>query len=190
MKVKDPDPIADTHSVREVPPPRQPGQPRHRGLPTPNVPSGRASRAKNLRRDLERKGGAMPIDHDAHHLTPKAGGKEAGEEMRDSLSQSSVSEDEAANGAPARGLPRDPRAPHESSSQHWNLHKKATWEAMRRELETVKGDDAATRDVLKKYGLDVLEDRKHEPPDFFLGGDPEPPDPPEPKPGKPRTPKK
>lgn len=168
IKVKDPDRPEGTDDVRDK----------------PNVRTGRASHEEVLRANAEKQGGAFPLDHDAHHNQQKAGGGDAGEAGRDALGASGVSVDDAANATPARGLPRDPRAPHESSSQHWGLHKPEQVEALRRELETVKGDPEATRDVLRKHGLDLWEGRDIEPPDFWLGPDPDPPKPKKPKGGK------
>jgi hypothetical protein len=81
--------------------------------------------------------------------------------------------DDEANEMPARGPPRDPRAIHESDNQHWNLHTKKNMTALLRELETLRGDEKATRDILRKHAQRMLEDRPTNDDDDFLGPDDE-----------------
>jgi hypothetical protein len=159
MVIKD-DPIPeDLHDVRD----------------RPNVLTSGVGAAKLLRHEREKALGATPLDHDSHHIGEKAGGKKRGERIRDLLYMASVSVNEAANETPARGLPRDRRAPLESSSQHWLLHTNRRRTQLLKELETVRGDREATKAVLLRHGLGIWDDRKLDELEFYLGPDPDDP---------------
>ena len=90
-----------------------------------------------------------------------------------------------ANAIPARGLPRDRRAPHESSSQHWGVHKPADWEKLRKKVETAKDDPEAVQRILREHGIRIWEGQDIEDPGFWLGPDPPDPEPKKPRPKKP-----
>lgn len=142
-----------------------------------NPPSRAVSASKALNAESAAVHGPKPPQHDSHHITPDKDDPDgAGGRARDALETAGVKSSDAANEARARGQPKDPRLPFESSSQHWSLHKKEDYEALAADLESVKHDPAAVRDVLRKYGLEIWEGRRHEPLPIQWGPDPEPPD--------------
>jgi hypothetical protein len=130
-----------------------------------------------LRKGREKVRGGTPTDHDAHHVAPSRGGGKTGRRIRQLLRLAGVSVNDEANELSARGMPRDPRAIHDSDSQHWNLHTKKNLLALQRELESVKGDPKATRDVLRKHADRMREDRPIPDEDIPFGGDPDDSDP-------------
>lgn len=175
----------------------------HKEVDRPNQPTRRTSHEQALRAERERERGLTPLDHDSHHVAMKKGPSRRGRlrqlarRAQELLSIAGVSIDDEANEHAARGLPRDPRAPTESASQHWNQHSVKNMEALVRDLEKVRGDTDATREVLRKHSRRMEEDRKIEEEEFRLGPDDEPdepdyddPDEPPPPPPRPRGPRR
>jgi hypothetical protein len=152
----------------------------HKESPTANPRTASTPNTRVLQRDWESDHGAQPLGHDTHHIGPHRGGREVGEQIRDSMGASGVGVNDGANAVPARGMPRDPNAPLESASQHWGLHAEDRWEALRRDLETARGDPDAVEDILRNHGIDIWEGGRPTLPDFWLGPDPPP------KPTRPR----
>jgi hypothetical protein len=143
-------------------------------LPSPaRIRLGRATHEQVLGRGMEGEGGAIPLDHDRHHVAPKAGGDEVGDKIRGLLDQAHVSVDDPASGVPLAGRARDPRAVHESSFPHNRAHTEARWRQLQRDLETVRGDPEATRAMLRRHGQDLYEGRVRgvDENEFRLGSD-------------------
>lgn len=129
---------------------------------------------------MEAEGGAVPLDHDRHHVALKSGGGEVGERIRELLRISGVSVDDPANGIPLAGQSRDPRAVHGSDLAHARAHTSKLPESNLRlllnDLETVRGDPAGTQAVLRKHGQRLYENRERTSQEFRLGPDFEPED--------------
>ena len=121
--------------------------------------TGRATHEQVLGVGMEAEGGAVPLDHDRHHIAPKRGGGVLGERIQKILREANVSVDDPANGIPLAGNPRDPRAVHKSSSPHSKAHNKYLLQTLLRDLETVRGDPDGIRAVLRRHGQDRYEDR-------------------------------
>jgi hypothetical protein len=138
--------------------------------------SSRASHEQVLGRGMEEESGAIPLDHDRHHVAPKAGGGQLGNEIRKELLIAGVSVDDPANSAPLAGQARDPRATHESDQAHSRAHTRARLRNLLDDLRTVHDDADDVRAVLRKHGHDVYEGEERTGQEFRLGPDYEPDD--------------
>jgi hypothetical protein len=136
---------------------------------------GRATHERVLGRGMEEEGGAIPLDHDRHHVAPKRGGGKLGERIRELLGIAGVSVDDPANGIPLAGHARDPRAVQESSFPHNRAHTRPRLQELLRDLETVRGDAKGTRDVLRRHAQDLYEARTRDSneDEFRFGPDPD-----------------
>lgn len=135
----------------------------------------RTSHEGVLGRGMEREGGAIPLDHDRHHVAPKSGGGAVGEAIREELRIAGVSIDDPASGAPLAGNPRDPRAIHESDMAHSRAHTsrlpESNWRLLLQDLRAVHGDADGVRAVLRKHAHDLYEGRARTAQEFRLGPD-------------------